>query len=333
VQLIDDLLDVSRIVAGKLPLTCGPVDLGDAVRAVMADVSGLISDKALAVRVSVEPALGPIWADRTRVPQVVGNLLTNAIKFTPKGGRITLTVDRVGGLGRLRVSDTGVGIDPAFLPHLFRRFTQSDSSITRTHGGLGLGLALVRHLVELQGGTASAQSPGPGLGATFEVTFPMARVSDRPSAVPGPPNLRHALDRPGRTQRYEALAGLKVLFIDDDQRTREAVYEVLKFTGAQIELAASAAEGMAVVERSQPQVILCDIAMPDEDGYTFMRKLRAREQGRAPTPALALTAMATEDDRRRAIAAGFQLHLAKPIDIDRLRDAVLDLAKLAPPAQ
>ncbi len=331
-QLVDDLLDVSRIVAGKLVLECQRVDLCDVVRVALDSVSLLSEARALVLTLSLEPGLGAIWADPLRVQQVVSNLLTNAIKFTPHGGQVSIAVDAAEGFARLRVTDTGIGIQPEFLPRVFARFSQSDTSITRTHGGLGLGLALVRHLVEMHGGSVLAQSDGAGRGATFSVTFPLARVSARPGAALGSvAPLGHALDRPGHTRPYAALANLRVLFVDDDLRTREAVLEVLELAGARVQLAASAAEGRAAIESFKPDVILSDIAMPGEDGYTFMRKLRAREAGRTPIPALALTALAAEDDRRRTLAAGFQLHLAKPIDIDRLRDGVLELSKLARP--
>ena len=252
-----------------------------------------------------------------------------------------VVVDEDAGLARLLVRDTGIGIAAGFLPSVFSRFSQSDTSITRKYGGLGLGLALVRHLVELHGGTVHAESAGAGLGATFSVTFPLAKSRHRawscnPLTRPAIGLLATSaagdgpLNRPGRTRPYEGLVNLRVLFVHDDLRTREAILEVLQLTGARVALASSAAEGIAAIDSFKPQVILCDIAMPVEDGYTFIRKVRARESGtREPIPALAFTALATEDDRRRALAAGFQLHLAKPIDIDRLRDAVLKLSTLA----
>lgn len=327
VKLIDDLLDVSRIVAGKLTLDCRAVDLRDAIQAAVETVSANIGKKALLFELAIDPAVGLIWADRERVQQVVSNLLTNAIKFTPRGGTIKLVVDATTGFARLSVTDTGIGIDAEFVPQVFARFSQRDTSITRKYGGLGLGLALVRHLVELQGGTVEAQSAGLGQGATFVVTFPYVPVSDV-AATALVPQRFHASDRPARLNHHDTLAGVRILIVDDDRRTREAVHEVLQLTGAQIELAASAAEGMIAIDAFKPQVILCDIAMPVEDGYTFIRKLRAREAGGGSIPALALTALAARDDRRRALAAGFQLHLAKPVDIDRLRDAVLQLSNM-----
>jgi two-component system CheB/CheR fusion protein len=324
VKLVDDLLDVSRIIAGKLSLDLGPVDLCSVVRAALESVSAPAEAKSLVLRASLDPGLAMITADRVRVQQVVTNLLTNAIKFTPAHGTLTIEVDSTPAFARLRVTDSGIGIEPEFLPHVFSRFTQSDSSITRTNGGLGLGLAIVRHLVELHGGTASAQSDGRGRGATFVVTFPFTNASVAPFAS------RNVLNRPGRQRNYDGLVNLRVLFVDDDAQTRDAVLEVLRLTGANVEVAVSAADGMRMVDAFNPHVILCDIAMPGEDGYTFIRKLRARTVAEGShTPALALTALAAEDDRRRALDAGFQRHLAKPIDIDRLRDAVLELSTCA----
>jgi two-component system CheB/CheR fusion protein len=327
VKLIDDLLDVSRIVAGKLTLDCRAVELRDAIQAAVEAVSANIGKKELVFELTIDPAIGLIWADRERVQQIVSNLLTNAIKFTPRGGRIKVAVESTEGFARLRVSDTGIGIDADFVPQVFARFSQRDTSITRKYGGLGLGLALVRHLVELQGGTVEAQSPGLGQGATFSVTFPWVRIADV-AATELASRQFHASDRPPRINHYASLAGLRILIVDDDRRTREAVHEVLQLTGAQVELAASAAEGMIAIDAFKPQVILCDIAMPVEDGYSFIRKLRAKEAGGGSIPALALTALAARDDRRRALAAGFQLHLTKPVDIDRLRDAVLQLSNM-----
>lgn len=325
-KLIDDLLDVSRIVAGKLTLDFRAVDLRETVQASVETVSALLAKKSLQFDLMIEPAVGLIRADRVRTQQIVSNLLTNAVKFTPAGGRITLVVEATAGFARLTVTDTGIGIDAEFVPRVFARFSQRDSSITRKYGGLGLGLSLVRHLVELHGGSVEALSAGLGQGATFSVTFPWASIATD-AATDSAPRF-NTLDGPGRSRYNGALTDLRILIVDDDRRTREAVREVLELTGAKIELAASAAEGMRAVDRFEPQVILCDIAMPEEDGYTFMRKLRAKETKGVTVPALALTALAAQDDRRRALAAGFQLHLAKPIDIDRLRDAVFELSKM-----
>jgi chemotaxis methyl-accepting protein methylase/signal transduction histidine kinase/chemotaxis response regulator CheB len=327
VKLVDDLLDISRIVAGKLTLDMSAVSLREEIQVSIETVSALIGRKGLVLELNFDPEMGLIWADRMRTRQIVSNLLTNAIKFTPRGGRLTVTVEMTAGFARLSVTDTGIGIDREFVPHVFTRFSQRDSSITRRYGGLGLGLALVRHLAELQGGSVEARSEGEGHGSTFCVTFPVLSVSHGNAVEPVAREFRALERRPGREKDYAALVGLRVLIVDDDKRTREAVGEVLELAGAHTERASSAAEGLLAVDTFKPQVILCDIAMPNEDGYAFVSKLRLKE-GASSIPALALTALAAQDDRRRALAAGFQLHLAKPIDIDRLRDAVLQLAHM-----
>jgi two-component system CheB/CheR fusion protein len=326
VQLIEDLLDVSRIVAGKLKLDTEAVYLGAVVKATLDGVGVPAQRKSIDIRVALDEAIGPVSGDAMRLQQVVSNLLINAIKFTPERGRVTVTLDRMDGHARLRVSDTGVGIEPAFLPHVFNRFAQEDSSNTRTYGGLGLGLAIVRHLVELHGGTVQAESPGKGQGTTLSVMLPLMMVlhrnelgTDGPPALVGPP----PADRRHAANDDRQLGDLRVLVVDDDAGTRDALAELLNHRGAQVVTAASAEEAMAAVQEFEPEVLVCDIAMPGEDGYTFIRKLRALPHSRGGgTPALALTALAGDDDYRRALAAGFQLHVTKPIDMDRLVDAI-----------
>jgi len=261
--------------------------------------------------------------DSTRLTQVVSNLLTNAIKFTPEHGKVDLALGVVDGRARLTVTDTGIGIEPAFLPHVFRRFAQEDSSTTRTFGGLGLGLAIVHHIVEAHGGTAHATSPGKGAGATFIVELPLIsadRVGDTVAARAPVPTAGDA----------ELLRDLRVLIIDDDPEAGDAVATLLQRRGAQIAVADSAVEARAVVKEFQPDVLVCDIVMPDEDGYAFIRRLRSLGAASGGhIPALALTGMATDTDRRRAIAAGFQMHLTKPLDPEHLVHAVDTLAKTA----
>jgi two-component system CheB/CheR fusion protein len=327
IQLVDDLLDVSRIIAGKLKVDLRAVDLGSVVRAALDGVSGAAQRKSIQLVVVIDEHLAAVAGDPTRLQQVVSNLLTNAIKFTPDRGQVTVAVDAAGDSARIKVSDTGIGIDPAFLPNVFNRFSQEDSSNTRTHGGLGLGLAIVRHLVEEHHGTIQAESPGPDKGATFLVTLPLMKLhrdAKDEAAIfvsTGVKEIKGARD-------YHQIKDLRVLVVDDDLATREAVAEMLEGLGAEVRVAESAAIAMALVGEFKPTVLLCDIAMPGEDGYTFIRKLRAagRERGDY-TPALALTALVTEDDRRRALAAGFQLHLTKPVDVERLAEAVIELAE------
>jgi chemotaxis methyl-accepting protein methylase/signal transduction histidine kinase/chemotaxis response regulator CheB len=323
-QLVDDLLDVSKIIAGKLKVKLRAVDLSSIVRAAVEGMTGPVQAKSIRLDVTVDESIGAVEGDPTRLQQVVSNLLTNAVKFTPQKGRVAVTLDAHDGLARLRVSDTGAGIDPTFLPQVFNRFAQGDTSNTRVHGGLGLGLAIVRHLVEQHHGTVKAESPGLGKGATFSVTLPLAKVrqesaEDGVRSVDGKNSARLVGDK--------QMKDLSVLVVDDDLATREAVADMLKGMGAQVLMAGSASEALTTVREFRPQVLLCDIAMPGEDGYTFIRKLRTfgpAEGGE--TPALALTALTAEGDQQRSLAAGFQMHLTKPVDLRRLSEAVVRLA-------
>ena len=274
--------------------------------------------------------MGTIWGNATRLQQVASNLLTNAVKFTPAGGEVKVVLERAEGRALLRVSDNGCGIDPAFLPRVFRRFSQENSSTTRVYGGLGLGLAIVHHLVQLHGGTIRAESAGPGRGSTFFVSLPLERTGREVVDEGGSPPTAASATRPedpvdaGLPRR---LVNLRVLVVDDDTATRQTLAEVLKSTGAEVSLAESAAEGLLAVERFRPGVVLCDIAMPGEDGYSFIRRMRALGHRRGGgVPAVALTALAGEEDCRRAISAGFQMHVPKPVDINRLTQVVADLS-------
>ena len=325
VQLIDDLLDVSRIVTGKMQMEIQPVNLSEVVQAALDAVDAPAEAKAIKFVVLLPDSAAIVSGDPTRLQQVVWNLLSNAIKFTPTGGRVTVALDFADGRACLRVSDTGMGIDAGFLPHVFDRFTQEDSSNTRTYGGLGLGLALVRHLVALHDGTAKAESPGAGKGSTFSISLPLVAiregVTDGKGHVLAQPQW-DGLRRAGAD--YGLLGDLRILVVDDDRATRETVAEMLGRMGAQVRMAESAAEGMTAVQSFQPKLLVCDVAMPGEDGYTFMRKVRAlAPEAGGNIAALALTALAGPEDRRTALSAGFQLHLAKPVDIDRLIQAVV----------
>ena len=333
VQLIDDLLDVSRIVAGKMEISLASIDVAEVVKAAVEGVAAAAAQKAVKLTVSLDESLGTIRGNAVRLQQVASNLLTNAIKFTPEGGEVKVVLEREGRRALLQVKDNGRGIEPAFLPRVFRRFSQEDSSVTRTHGGLGLGLAICQHLVGLHGGTIHAESAGAGQGATFIVNLPLEGAGRRPVDAAGARAARPATDPSGEPTDSYRLADLRVLVVDDDSGTREAVTEMLEGTGAQVRSARSAAEGLVVVEDFRPEVVLCDIAMPGEDGYSFIRRMRALGLGRGgDVPALALTALASEEDRRQALSAGFQMHVSKPVDIDRLTQAVADLshAALAP---
>ncbi|RPH69526.1 MAG: response regulator [Myxococcaceae bacterium] len=334
VRLVDDLLDVSRIVAGKLTLDQGPVDLCAVVRAAVEGVTGVAEAKGVTFHVVLDETLGPVWGDPTRLQQVVTNLLANAVKFGFENGKVTVLLDRHDGHARLRVGDTGIGIEPEFLPHVFRRFAQEDGTTVRKHGGLVLGLAIVRDLVEAHGGTVRGESEGKGRGSTFSVFLP---ISDAPSDAPedtstssGSPASK---PRPRGTSSRDALRGVRILVVEDDPGSREAVVEMLSVMGAAVRASGSASEAMRDLEEFGPEVLVCDIAMPGEDGYSLIRRVRALDVSRGGgVPAVALTALARVGDWRRAMAAGFQNYLTKPVDIDDLAQAVAELSSPAPAA-
>jgi two-component system, chemotaxis family, CheB/CheR fusion protein len=311
-QLIDDLLDISRIVAGKLKMELQAVSLASILEVAVDTVRASAEKKQLEIVVQLDASLAPVSGDPVRLQQLVLNLLTNAIKFTPPRGRVTVTLDAAEGQGRIRVTDTGSGIAPDFLPHIFDRFSQEDRGQTRAHGGLGLGLAIVRYMVESHGGSVHAESAGSDRGSTFTVLLPLMRVQATwmpVSETEVAPN--QAADG--------SIQNVRVLIVDDDPGTRELLTEMLEMTGAQVRSAEAARPALQIFEEFRPELLICDIAMPGEDGYSLLRRIRARGPSRGgDVPALALTALAGDEDRRRAFAAGFQLHIAKPVDIDRL---------------
>lgn len=310
-RLIDDLLDISRIVSGKLTLDLQTVDLATIVHLAVDVVRDAAAAKGLELALELVGSIGPIYGDPARLQQIVANLLDNAIKFTPRGGKIVVRLEGSEGHAELSVRDTGIGIAAEILPQLFERFVQAEGSMTRVHGGLGLGLAIVRHLVDVHGGEVRAESPGDGQGATFRIRLPVAASA---AARAGASSSR-AMGR--------SIRGVRVLVIEDDEDTRDAFATVLHELGAEVRAVATAAEGLAAVEAFAPQAILCDIAMPGEDGFAFLNALRSLGSGRGgQTPVAALTAFAGEEDRRRVLKAGFQLHLTKPIDSARLVAAV-----------
>jgi signal transduction histidine kinase/ActR/RegA family two-component response regulator len=318
-QLIDDLLDVSRIVSGKLNLDVRPLDLSSVTRAAINVVRPAADAKGIALDFWAQPGLGAISADSARLQQIIWNLLSNAVKFTQHGGKISVRVEQVGLDARVTVQDTGQGIDPEFLPRVFDRFLQADSSTTRSFGGLGLGLAIVRHLVELHGGTVSAHSDGVHEGATFSATFPLLADRTEPIAV------AHSGEM--NVFEFRSLDGLRVLLVDDEPEARQIISTVITRTGAEVKACTSASEALANLAEWKPDVILSDIAMPDEDGYSFIGKVRSlpREKG-GETPAAALTAYARDVDRRQALAAGYQMHIAKPIGAGQLVTMIARLA-------
>ena len=326
-QLINDLLDTSRIVTGKFKMDVEAVDLAAVIRAAIEAISGQAARKSIAMETDVDGPVGRVSGDRTRLQQVLWNLLSNAIKFTPAHGRVTVTLRRAGELAVIEVRDTGTGIDAAFLPNVFNRFTQEDSTTSRRYGGLGLGLAIVRHIVDAHGGTVHAASEGKGKGATFQISLPLLSVDDGTVVSRKPTAEASATAHAGSSD----LRGLRILVVDDDLAAGAAVREILKHAGAEVSAATSAEEARRAVAELHPQLIVCDIAMPDENGYSFIRRLRQLGAVRdAQVPAIALTALASEEDRRRSFAAGFQEHLAKPVDIDRLLETVSALAAHRP---
>ena len=307
-QLIDDLLDISRIASGKLRLELRPLDLRSVIEAAVETVRAAAEEKGTALARAIDPDVGPVLGDATRLQQVLWNLLTNALKFTPSGGRIEIFLRRRLGMAELRVRDTGQGIAPALLPRIFDRFRQGDSSTTRPQGGLGLGLAIARQLVELHGGHIEAYSAGEGQGTTMTVTLPLAH---RPTEEDN--------GRPSRLEPADlrsALAGVRVLFVDDDKDAREASTMGLTWAGASVIAAASAAEAMREIEKAWPDVIVSDIGMPGEDGISLIRRIRRleAEHGRPGTPAVALTAYASDEDASRILGAGYQVHVPKPVE-------------------
>jgi signal transduction histidine kinase/DNA-binding response OmpR family regulator len=324
VQLINDMLDVSRIVTGKMRLDVRAVDLKAVVEAAIDAVRPAADAKELRLQVVLDPQAFGVTGDPDRLQQVVWNLLINAVKFTGRGGRIQVLLQRQDSHVEISVSDTGQGIAPDVLPHVFERFQQGDSTSTRRHTGLGLGLALVRHLVELHGGTVQAASAGEGQGATFTVTLPIAIARADEPAQPRPVSERLSQTRPTTGQ---ALRGLRILVVDDDRDGLEMVATMLRNSGAEVRTCPSAAEGLDAMRTWRPDVLISDIEMPREDGYTFIRRVRAMDGGAfARTPAVALTAYGRVQDRLRTLSAGFSMHVPKPVDPAELTIVVANLA-------
>ena len=316
-RMVEDLLDISRIMTGNFRIEPRLVDLEAVIRAAVDAVQPALDAKGLHLATHLDAAVGPVTGDPDRLQQVVWNLLTNAIKFTPRGGRVEARLERHGSQVQVEVSDTGRGIAPDFLPHVFERFTQAEASSSRAQPGLGIGLALVRHLVELHGGTVGASSEGDGRGATFTIRLPIPATLERFQAddALGPRPVGQEADP------LRPLAGVHVLAVDDDADARELLRIAFGRAGAQVTVADSARAALAALEAVSPDVLVSDIGMPDGDGYELLQSVRAAERG-SRLPAVALTAYARPEDRDRAIRAGFQLHVAKPIDPTALVRAV-----------
>ncbi|HEX8424124.1 MAG TPA: ATP-binding protein, partial [Pyrinomonadaceae bacterium] len=325
-KLIDDLLDISRIITGKLRLDVRVVDLAAVIEAVVDSLRPTAEVRSIRLQPLIDPQAGPVSGDTDRLQQVVWNLVSNAIKFTPKGGRVQVMLARVNSQVEITVSDTGKGISAEFLPHVFDRFRQADGSTTRMQGGLGLGLSIVRQLVELHGGTVNVESDGEGQGATFIVQLPsmVTRMDD--ADVAGRRRHPAAVGDASLFDCPPSLAGLVVLVVDDEADTRGLLRKVLEGCGSEVITATSAEEALAAVKRARPDVLISDIGMPEEDGYELIGKMRALETGTGDRiPAIALTAYARVEDRVRALTAGFQVHVPKPVEPAELVAVVASL--------
>ncbi len=323
-KLVDDLLDVSRIITGKLRLRVVSIDPVSVIEAALHSVRPAAEAKSLRIEADLDGGAGLIAADGDRLQQILWNLLANAVKFTPAGGSVRVTLRQTPDGVSIAVADSGCGIDPTFLPFVFDRFRQADSSTTRRHGGLGLGLALVRHLVELHGGTVAAHSDGLGRGACFTLVLPWM-AARRPRRTTRPlPTIAPAPETAVAAAR-DLLRGVRLVIVDDEADARELLAAALAQMGARVHVAGTAQAALDVIARTQPHILVSDIGMPGEDGYALMTRLRAAETAGDRLPAIALTAYATQDDVGRALAAGYDLHLAKPVDAGQLAHAVAAL--------
>jgi PAS domain S-box-containing protein len=320
-QLVSDLLDISRVITGKLRINARPVDITNSLESALESIRPAAEAKQIQIEVDRDPYATVVTGDADRLQQVFWNLLSNAVKFTPRGGRVSVDVSRINSQLELSITDTGAGISAEFLPYIFERFTQADTTSSRHHAGLGLGLAIVRHLVEMHGGTVTAESRGVGQGATFRVTLPV-RVLDIRGVEPAPDTL------PVSTLANDiALDRIRVMVVDDEAETRDLLRIMLASHGAEVLVYSSGAEALAQVDYCKPQVIVSDIGMPGQDGYTFIRKVRGLGTEVENIPAIALTAYARAEDRMRALAAGFQMHVPKPVEASELVMVIASLVK------
>jgi PAS domain S-box-containing protein len=323
-QLIEDLLDMSRVVSGKMRLDVQSISPQAFIEAAVEAVRPAANAKRISIDVLLDPSAGPIYGDSGRLQQVMWNLLSNAIKFTSDGGRVQVLLERVESRIEISVADTGAGIDPEFLAHVFERFRQADASTTRRHGGLGLGLAIVKHLVEQHGGSVHAHSPGEGRGATFTVKLPVMITHRAAGEARTHPTVESLSD--AEFQMLD-LEGLKLVVVDDEPDARLLVTRVLEECGAQVFAASSADEALSLVERERPAVLVTDIGMPDVDGFGLLRRVRALGETRGGRiPAIALTAFARSEDRTRALSAGFLVHLSKPVEPSELVATIASVA-------
>jgi signal transduction histidine kinase/ActR/RegA family two-component response regulator len=320
-QIVDDILDVSRIITGNLYLDLHPLEVVPVVENAINVVRPTADAKGIKIETCFDRAPAMISGDANRLQQVVWNLLSNAVKFTQNGGRVCVKVSQGAGVVEVSVSDTGQGINKEFLPYVFDRFRQADSTTTRQHGGLGLGLAIARHLVEIHGGMIRAESPGVGQGATFTIRLPLLEKTVGTSSVVDRNQLSLA-------QSPQLLSGVNVLLVDDDSDTLTLMTTALTRRHANVTAVSSAGEAIQAIARRRPDVLVSDIAMPDEDGYGLIEKVRLLENGiPQKIPAVAITAYAKEEDRERALSAGFQIYLAKPVELTELISVVARAAK------
>lgn len=324
-QLIEDLLDMSRVTSGKLRLDVQPLQPVSLIEAALETVKPAADAKGIRLERLLDPSAGPISGDPGRLQQVVWNLVANAIKFTPKGGKVQVILQRVSSHIEINVADTGVGIKPEFIPHLFERFRQGDASTTRKYGGLGLGLSIVKSLVELHGGTVWARSAGERQGTTVTVQLPLTVVhQDTKARTPLHPRTTHVV---AMSAAAPELAGIKVLVVDDQSDARDLIKRVLEDCAAEVITAGTVAEALVLVETRKPDVLVSDIGMPDADGFELIRRVRALGPQRGGrVPAIALTAFARSEDRTHALRAGFLVHVSKPVDPSELVATVASVA-------
>jgi signal transduction histidine kinase/ActR/RegA family two-component response regulator len=328
-QIIEDLLDMSSIISGKVRLDMRRLDLAAVINATVETIRPSAQAKGIALEMTLDPLAGPATGDPNRLQQVCWNLLANAVKFTPAGGRIKVALARVDSHLQIEVGDDGEGIDPAFLPHVFDRFRQADPSSTRRHGGLGLGLSICKQLIELHGGSIAAKSAGKGLGSTFRVMLPVtATFEDAHEPQVSREHTARATDLPALENALNRdLSGIKVLVVDDEADAGSLIQRLLQDCSATVTTASSAVEAIKMLMHEAPDVLISDIGMPAEDGYGLIRRVRALSERHATIPAIALTAYARMEDRAKAMQAGFQTHLSKPVDPGELVAMVQSLVR------
>ncbi len=324
-RLIDDLLDVSRIITGKLRLDVRPIELVKIVEAVVESSRPAADVKTIQFEVALDKSASQIVGDATRLQQVFWNLFSNAVKFTPEGGRVEVRLERTDAQAQVVISDNGQGINPQFLPVIFDRFRQADGSTTRKHGGLGLGLAIARHLVEMHGGTIKARSEGINKGATFTVQLPLRPANHSLEAGAGLSSSMGG-NKNGFDNCSPVLDGLRILVVDDEDDTRDLILTVLKQCGAEVRGSESAAEAFVAFKEWSPDLLVTDIGLPEEDGFSLLKKVRESNGRSGQIPAVALTAYATPEDRDRVLNAGFQMHIAKPVEPEELLTIIASVA-------